>query len=163
MSEKLIEQIKHMSDSEAVRFFRYFSDQLMDGAPDELDDIVKGIPPDIRHSEPVSILLSMPPEKEEALLGPDKSAAVAKMVLTELAKDKSIAGAMQESMAGYSDDELVAVTILALGVAISMMIIAATTRFQAKIGNVEIVKEAATPDQLSSIGKIAELLTAVAN
>ncbi len=74
-------------------------------------------------------------------------------ILRGFAEDASFAPSLSQALEEYQDNTLMAGEILATGVALSMIIIAATTTFKGKVGAIEVAKEVASPRLIESILK----------
>jgi hypothetical protein len=74
------------------------------------------------------------------------SAAVAKTFLLGAAADSDFSSLVASELTEFRDEKQFVVEVLTLGAAVSMIIIAATTRFEYRKGAVKIFKEVASPD-----------------
>jgi hypothetical protein len=87
------------------------------------------------------------------------SAAIAKTFLLAAAADPDLSPIVASELAEFRDEKLFVLETLALGAAVSMIIIAATTRFKYSNGPIEIEKVVASPElvkqAMAMIGKAA--------
>jgi hypothetical protein len=73
------------------------------------------------------------------------SAAVAKTFLLAAAADPDFSPLVASELAEFRDEKQFVVEVLALGAAVSMIIMAATTRFEYRKGAFKIIKEGRKP------------------
>jgi hypothetical protein len=76
---------------------------------------------------------------------------VARTILLSLADDATLAPLLQEAVDTYSDEELPADVVLAVGVAVALIVIAATTEFEAEMWGMKIKKRQAKPELVAAM------------
>jgi hypothetical protein len=145
------DQIEKMDDFQVVRFFEFFGQQVFEGSTASLDQIKDGIP-DSTHALPgFNRLENLTAEETEHLLDLSESAGLARGILLNLADDERFAPLIEAALASYTDDEMVAEVVLAVGFAVSLVLMAATTGFEGTVFGIKIVKGAATSEMIKAI------------
>lgn len=154
MREELVRRLETLDDFQAVRLLEYFSNQLLEGLETPYEEVKAGLPDDFREGGPVAVFETLSAVERSDRLTPEASVQAARALLRILAEDEALAPALQEAMDTYRDDKMMALEILAVGTAVSMVIVAATSSFEGKIGKVKIKKDNATPGQLRALAKL---------
>jgi hypothetical protein len=150
----LKEQISAFDDFQVVRFFEYFGQELLSSAEVSQEQIKAGIPDAIRAITGFAVLESITPDQAKHTLDLETSAPlVARTILLNLADDETLAPLLQEAVDTYSDEELPADIVLALGVAVALVLIAATTEFEAEVWGMKIKKSQANRELVEAIMK----------
>jgi hypothetical protein len=80
-------------------------------------------------------------------------------MLSHVAPDVALAPALRRFAAAYRDEDQAAMEILAVGAAVSMIILVATTSFEATFGGVRVSKIAASAEQVSAAASWVSRLT----
>ncbi|WP_317930276.1 hypothetical protein [Halioxenophilus sp. WMMB6] len=151
MSASLIRTIEAMDDRTRVRVLEEFASQLFEGMDSNPEQIIAAIPASYQEAVAFNEALAISDEQWQQPLSQAASAALAKDLLLGFAADPAMADALQQVVDRYRDDALLAGTILATGVAISMIIVACTTKFKGTVGSFEISKEAADPELVDKV------------
>lgn len=145
------DRIEKMDDFQVVRFFEYFGQQVFEGSTASLDEIKDGVPEATRALPSFQQLESLTEEEAERLLDLSQSAGVARGMLLVLADDERFALLIEAALDSYSDTEMVAEVVLAVGFAVSLVLMAATTELKGSFFGVKGVKGAATPEMIRAI------------
>ena len=141
MSSNLVERINALSDTEAVTFFEYFNQSLFDGLVNDFDELIEGIPAEIK-SMPEFAEIDQLSADDEAKIEGEEAVTVARSILGTLAANQRFSPLLEKALETYGNleniDELLmggdkAKEILAVGLAASMILLAASaTSFQIK-------------------------------
>ena len=145
------ERLAGMDDFQVVRFFEAFAQHLLTNSDTPFDAVRRGIPGSTRALSEWRALEALTPDQAERLVAPQDAAAMARRILIHLADDPTFASALDEFLASYRDDALVADVILAVGLVASVLMMVASTAFKAKFGNVEIEKHTLDVDTIKAI------------
>jgi hypothetical protein len=154
LSSEVIEKLSKLDDYQIVRFFDHFSRQVFNGLDVDMNTILDGIPESVKELNGFSELTRLSPEQKNKKMDVSVSAPVARSILLILAEDRQFGKLLQEALAGFKDDEMVADIILAVGAAVSMILVAATTQLKGKIFGMEIQKDKATPNMIKAVGEL---------
>jgi len=142
MSENLLlNRIDELSDRKAIRFLEFYAERIFTGTETSPEEMINNIPEKFKKHHVFDFALNMSRSDSNKILHEDESIKISKVLLRGFAQDKSFAPSLEQSLNEYQDDKLMAGSILAMGVAISMIIVASTTTVKGKIGDFEIVKE----------------------
>jgi hypothetical protein len=153
MVNNLKNRINEFDDFQVVRFFEYFSQELLSGAEVSQKEIKEGIPDYIRAVTGFSEIENISSEQAKQKLDLDTSAAVTRTILLNLTDDETIAPLIAEALETYSDEELVADVVLAVGAAIALVLIAATTEFEGEAFGIKFKKGKADAEIIEAITK----------
>ena len=145
------ERLAGMDDFQVVRFFEAFAQRLLTSSDTPFEAVQAGIPRSTRATSEWRALEALTPDQAERLVPPKEAAATARRILTHLADDPTFAPALDEFLASYRDDALVAEVILAVGLVASVLMMVASTAFKAKFGNVEIEKHTLDAETVKAI------------
>jgi hypothetical protein len=116
----------------------------------QLGGAVAAIPPQLGDDPRFRALWAEFPERYYTKLPPDLSEALAREMLSHVAADAALAPALRRFAESYRDEDQAAMQILAVGAAVSMIIMVATTRFEATFGGVHVSKIAASAEQMNA-------------
>lgn len=144
-------RIESMDDFQVVRFFEYFGEQVFEGSTASLEQIKAGVPESTRSLPAFQRLESLTEEETERLLDLSQSAPVARGMLLALADDERFASLIEAALDSYSDTEMVAEVVLAVGFAVSLVLMAATSELKGKVFGITLKKGAATPEMIRAI------------
>lgn len=153
MSENLVERIEDLNDRKAVRMLEFYSARVFEGMETSPKDMIAGIPTEFREQAPFDSVLEMSSEEQSRPLTETESAALSRELLLGFARDPIFAPSLEEALDEYQDEELFAGAILATGVAVSMIIVASTTKFKGKVGDFKVEKEAADANFIEALLK----------
>jgi hypothetical protein len=154
MSEQLVERVRSLDDFQCVRFFTHFSQKLFDDININKEQLLMQVPDEIRNTQELSPAFNISNKTSEVLEVGD-AVICARNTLEVLAQHPGFEEAIEQALDEYRDDDMFADVILALGLAASMIIVAATTKFSVKIEGGKITgefgKEVASPSLVKSI------------
>jgi hypothetical protein len=145
------DRIEKMDDFQVVRFFEYFGQEVIEGSTASLDQIKSGVPEATRTLPGFQRLETLSEEEAERLLDLSQSATVARGMLLVLADDECFAPVIEAALASYSDSEMVAEVVLAVGFAVSLVLMAATSELKGSVFGITLKKRAATPEMIKAI------------
>lgn len=157
MNDKLVERIREMDDFRLLRFFDNFGRGVVTSLDLNRDQLLEYVEPIAQADPDVArvLALQVPADKAQAPLDKADAVIVARSTLEAMASNPGLAPGLETALAEFKDDEMPAMTILALGFAVSMIIMAATTKlnFSVKDGKWEINggKEVAPPEMIKEI------------
>ncbi len=146
-----VDKINNLSDFQVIRFFKFFSDEMLSGVNSSLEEIQTGILEPIKQKDEFLKLESLLYSNAEENLNPEQSALIARKLLFIMAQDDTLEPLLTAALNEYHDDELGAGNIIAVGVAISMILVSATTALQGTAFGVEFRKETADAELVESI------------
>jgi hypothetical protein len=147
----LNDRLQALDDFQMVRFFAYFSQQLIAGASVSLEQIVSGIPNATRALEGFAHIENLAPDEAGRPLEPSVSVATARNIVMHLANDDEFAPLIEKALDIYRDDKLVADIILAVGLVASVLLIAATTEFEGEVAGIKFKKGKADAAMVKAI------------
>jgi hypothetical protein len=145
------DRIEQMNDFEVVRFFTYFSAQILGGATVSVEQVRAGVPADVRAAPGYAQIEELTAEQAEITLSPEIAAETARNVLLNIARDESLRPVLAQGLENYSDDEMVAETALAIGFVATMILVAATTEFEGEVAGIKFTKGKADADLVKAI------------
>ena len=115
--------------------------------------------PEIRENESFQKLLAGFAEHYHDKIEGEPAQRIAASFLIIAAEDPALRPALSDFLASYEDTtQFTGLEILAAGAAISMILIAATTSFEGKIGTITVRKQVATKEQIEAAGSWAVAL-----
>ena len=129
-----------------------FSSQIAGASEVELDAAVAGLPPELREDAEFIRLWDHFADEYYTKLPPALSVPLARDMLHMAAASPALASALAAFARDYRDEDQFALEVLAIGAAISMVIITATTSAEMRIGEVTVTKHTATPAQIKAAG-----------
>lgn len=153
MTESLEARVEALPGHLAIRILEHASQRLFEGLETPHEEMIQAALPKLQGSGLVEQVQGMSAEQRAQPLPEEASAEIARGLLLCYARDPDLAPLVEASLQDYRDDKLMAGTILATGVAISMIIVAATTRLKARIGTLEIEKQTADAELVGEIVK----------
>jgi hypothetical protein len=130
VSTQLADRIRSLDDFRCVRFFSHFSQKLLGASNLTQEELLLAVPEDIRRSQELLPALGLPADARRQLLGAEGAVVCARTALLAFAEHPGFAGALEQALDDYRDDEMFADVVLAFGLAASMMIVAATSTLQ---------------------------------
>ncbi|MEJ2663824.1 MAG: hypothetical protein P8107_07245 [Spirochaetia bacterium] len=154
MSSEVVKKLHNLDDYQIVGFFEHFSRQVFNGLDVDMNTILEGIPDSLKELNGFSELTQLSSAQKNKKMDAAVSAPVARSILLTLAEDEQFEKLLQEALAGFKDDEMVADIILAVGAAVSMILVAATTQLKGKIFGMEIQKDKASPNMIKAVGEL---------
>lgn len=171
MSQKLVERIKTMDDFRVVRFFVHFSQKLFDEVDISQEQLLSQVPEEIRNTKELLPAFDLSPDAKKTMFKSEDAVICSRSILEALAQHPGFEETLEKALDEYRDDDMFAGVILALGLAASMIIMAATTKLKFKKSeegkvSLEIIKDDAPTDMVKNIlsplsnatGKIASYL-----
>ena len=153
MSEDLLKRIDEFDDRRAIRVLEFYSARVFEGAETFPEKMLEGIPGEFQGRAPFERVLKMSSKERAHPLPEAESAVLARELLCGFARDPAFAPSLVEALDEYQDDKLLVGTILATGVAVSLIIVASTTAFKGRVGNFEITKETADASFIEALLK----------
>jgi hypothetical protein len=156
--DSLEARINALSNPKVVGFFEHFAEEVLSLPGASLERVVGGIPEPIRAIDGLARIERLTPDEAEQLLNLKTSAALARGILVELARDETFAPLIDTALASYRDDRMMADVVLALGLAASMVLIAATTELEGEVFGIKFKKGAASPEIVKNLAEIVKNL-----
>lgn len=149
------EQIASMDDYQVVRFFRYWSGNLCDGAVTEYDVIVDGVPTEVAAGQELAAISELTVAQSSAAISPADSVRLARAMLEPLADTPEVGPTIATALASFHDEKLAVDVILAIGLVTSALLIVSTIEFEGKIGSWTFHKGKVDPEMLKTIMEFA--------
>ncbi len=143
MSDELIKRIDELDDQKAIRVLEFYSKRLFEHIETSPEEMLAGIPEEFKDRAPFESILQMSRKERAKRLPEAESVLLARELLRGFARDPAFAPSLLKALDEYQDDTLIVGELLAIGVAVSMIIVASTTTFKGRIGNFEIRKRLA--------------------
>lgn len=153
MTELLRKRIDELNDRKAIRVLEFYSARVFEGVETSPKKMLDGIPNKFKDRAPFERVLKMSGKERARPLPEAESAVLARALLHVFAQDPAFAPSLAKALDDYQDDNLLAGAILALGVAVSMIIVASTTAFKGKIGGFEVTKNTADAGLIEALLK----------
>jgi hypothetical protein len=153
MSEELIKRIDELDDRKAIRVLEFYSKRLFEGIETSPEEMLAGIPKEFKDRVPFESILKMSGKERAKRLPEAESVLLARELLRGFARDPVFASSLLKTLDEYQDDTLIVGELLAIGLAISMIIVASTTTFKGRIGNFEIMKGPADANFIEALLK----------
>lgn len=153
MSEDLLKRIDELDDRKAIRVVEFYSTRIFEGMETTPEEMLAGIPEEFKDCAPFESVLEMSGKERAKPLPETESVLLARELLRGFARDPAFAPSLLKALDEYQDDTLLAGAILAIGIAVSMIIVASTTEFKGRIGNFEITKETADANFIEALLK----------
>ncbi|MHC4946814.1 MAG: hypothetical protein ACYTG1_00935 [Planctomycetota bacterium] len=154
MDSTLPDRLRQLDDHKAVRLLDQYASRLFDGMETTPQELLAGVVPELRDSPIVRGAETMSADERDRPLSTAQSVDLARQLLDCFARDPDLAPSLEETLDEYRDDTLLVGAILATGVAVSMVIVAATTTFKGRVGKFRIEKGTAQPEQLREIARV---------
>lgn len=155
MAEGLLKRIRDLDDFRVVRFYQHFAQRLFDEVDIDLDQILPHVPEELKTSSELTPLLNLAGPGRRNAMTFEAGALCARETLLALGRHPGFHDALNQALDEYTDDAMVADVILAVGLAASMIIVAATTRFRVRFSEGklegEFGKEVASQEMVSDI------------
>ena len=133
MKSASIQQIEGMDDFRLLRFFNFFTNTLFNNVNTELEEITAQVPEGIKNMPELETVLKheeqyyKPIEQKEAI-------EFARTSFLEMANDENTEPALAEAIKNYRDPEQPAGVILALGAAVSFILLLSTSKIKYQSG-----------------------------
>jgi hypothetical protein len=153
MTENLLKRIDELDDRKAIRVLEFYSARVFEGMKTSPQEMLDGIPEEFKDRAPFERVLEMSRKESVRPLPEAESAVLARQLLYVFARDPAFAPSLAEALNEYRDDKLLVGEILAIGVAISMIIVACTTEFKGRVGTFQVTKETADASLIESLLK----------
>lgn len=159
MTENLLKRIDELDNRKAIRALEFYSARVFEGMKSSPEETLDGVPKEFKNRAPFERVLEMSSKERARPLSEAESAALTRELLYVFARDPIFAPSLAEALDEYQDDKLLVGEILAIGVAVSMIVVASTTTFKGKIGSFEVSKEVADASLIESLLKHFPKLT----
>lgn len=140
MSQELIKRIDELDDRKTIRVLEFYAARVFEGAKTSPEEMLVGIPEQFKDRAPFERGLKLSGKERAHPMPEGESAVLARELLRGFARDPAFAPSLEQALDEYKDDKLMVGEILALGVAVSMIIVAASTKFKGKVGAFEVDK-----------------------
>lgn len=154
MTTSLEDRIDALDDYKAVQILNEYANRLFEGLETAPEDLMAGVTPELKSTEFYRKAQSLTPEEREQPLSEAESAEVARELLSSFARDAALAPTLEATLDDYKDERLLVGAILATGVAVSMIIVAATVTAKGNIKGIEFEKKAADATLVGAAGKV---------
>jgi hypothetical protein len=140
-----LEQLKALGPVQQVALCQAILGRLT-AEPGSIDAAAETLDPAIRDDPAFLSLVAEARADPAVTLDVNASSELAKTFLFALAADEYFSSIVETELAAFRDEKQAVDPVIALGLAVSMIIIAATTRFEYRRGGLTISKEVATPE-----------------
>jgi hypothetical protein len=141
--DDLRNRIDELDDRKAIRVLEFYAARIFEGMQTSPQAMLNGIPQEFKERAPFERALELSGRERARPLPEAESAVLARELLHGFARDPAFAPSLAKALDEYHDDRLLAGAILAIGVAVSMIIVASTTAFKGRVGGFEVTKETA--------------------
>jgi len=153
MTEHLLERIDELDDRKAIRVLEFYSTRVFQGMKTSLEEMLDGIPKELKNRAPFDHVREMSGKERAHPLPEADSAVLARELLYVFARDPAFAPSLAEALDEYQDDKLLVGAILAIGIAVSMIIVASTTTCKGRVGSFEVTKKTADANLIEALLK----------
>jgi len=153
MTQNLLNRIDGLDDRKAIRVLEFYAGRVFEGMNSSPEEMLEAIPAEFKNRVPFGRVLGMSGKESARPLPEAESAVLARELLRVFARDPAFAPSLAQALDEYRDDKLLVGAILAVGVAVSMIIVASTTSFKGKVGDFDVVKETADPSLIEALLK----------
>jgi len=165
MKSETIHQIESMDDFRLLRFFNYFSNTLFNKVDVDMETIMNQLPQDVKNISEMQTVINHE-EQYSMLLDQKEAIEFARTSLLQLANNENFEPALAEAIKNYRDDEMPAAEILALGAAVSFILLLATSKISYKSGKGWVINIGGegTPEKIvSKTALVKELFNVIPN
>ena len=150
-----INRIEALDEYEVLDFFEYFSQKIFAGLDKDYSlkkDAIINVPNTIRNTDSFAQIEKLASENIQNNLNPEQSVLIARKVLLALATDESFETILATALNEYSgDEEMGDFKIIQAGVAVSMILLTASTKVKANVFDIEIEKTTPNPELVDSL------------
>jgi hypothetical protein len=123
-----LEKVKALDDFKALRLFRHIEMEMVQKAKADLPDIIDNLPDAVKNMPEMRQLDQVSEEKFVEPLQQEFAVKIARQSLELMAKNPDTVDYLKDKLENWNDNEMVAGTILALGGALSAVMIMSTFR-----------------------------------
>lgn len=134
MPQTTIEKLNSMDDFQILRFFNHLNNSLSQQLKGDVNKVLQNVPDQVMQSTEMQQLMKAQDEFA-AQLDQKDAAAFARQSLTLMANNPDTAQALAESLDNDKDNEMAVGAILALGGAVSFILLLATSKLTYKKGD----------------------------
>ena len=150
-----VNRIEAFNNARVVRFFKYFSQKIFSGLDSSLEDVLAGVPDSIRNTDSFAQIEQLASEDIQDNLNLEQSALIARKVLLSLATDETFEQILDTALDRFDDSELGAGNIIAVGAAVSMILVTATTAVEGEVFGIRFKKKTADTELVKLVTKTA--------
>ena len=150
-------RIARSTDFEAVRAFELFSTSLSEAAMTKREEILSGIPDDLRSVDGRDVLADLN-ANASVRLPETTSVLLARELFVAAAQSEKLAPLVVKSFEDWPDDKQMVETILAIGLVGAVWMVLASTRVDLRIGHLELKKDTNTAEQLRAFAEVIRAL-----
>lgn len=133
MNQETLQKIKNMDDFQVLRFFNNLNNSISQQVDVDADQLLEMLPPELQEMDDMQIILKLE-EEYDALIDQRNAADFARASLIMMAENEASEQAIAEALENYQDNEMAAATILALGGAVSFILLLSTYKVTYKKG-----------------------------
>jgi hypothetical protein len=138
-AEPLLRKIAQMNDFQVLRFFDYFSNGVLNGLSNSLRELFASMPAAQQITPELLAIRQLGDTTAAEPMPTGEAAQTTRTLLESWAKDENLAPLLENALAQYRDTEQSALAILAIGTAVSMVLLSAgQARFQVEAFGVKI-------------------------
>lgn len=123
-----LERVQQLDDFKALRLFRHIEGEMVLKVKEDLGVIMDHLPENVKHMEAIQNLEDVDQNKFLEPIEQQKAVEIAKVSLAYMAEDPGLEPYLKDKLENWKDNEMVAGTILAVGGALSAVMIMSTFR-----------------------------------
>lgn len=123
-----LEKVKSLDDFKALRLFRHIEMEMVQKVHEDLGKIVQNLPEEVRRMPEIQHLNEVDDNKFTESLESETAVVVARQSLEYMALNPDTEAYIKDKLENWQDNEMVAGTILAVGGALSAVMIMSTFR-----------------------------------
>lgn len=127
MEQKTLEKLQAMDDFRLLRFFNHLNNSLSQNLEEDEETVMQYVPDQVMEMDEMQDILQLQ-EGYETALDQKEAATFARNALELLAQNPITEPALAESLTNYKDNEMAAGAILALGGAVSFIVLLSTSK-----------------------------------
>lgn len=127
MQQQTLSKLQAMDDFQILRFFNYVNNSLAQEVKDDAETVINTVPDQVKEMSEMQQVLQLQSEYETPL-EQKEAAKFARTALELMAQNSETEPAISESLANYKDNEMAVGAILALGGAVSFIVLLSTSK-----------------------------------
>lgn len=133
MRQETLDKIKAMDDFQVLRFFNHLNQSLIADIQEDSDSLLEELPDSLQQLDEMQKVLQLDEEFDTPLLQKE-AADFARSALIVMAENEDTEPSLAENLNSYTDDVMAAGAILALGGAVSFIVLLSTHKISYKKG-----------------------------
>ena len=117
-----IQRIESMNDFQILRFFEYFSTEIFNNTAVSVNELLSNLPAEVQLMPEILALIKLDDAVAGTAMKKQEAASLVRLLLLEWASDENLSKILTKALAQYKDTAQSVEVILALGAALSMVL-----------------------------------------